>query len=129
MNNNLKVSYLRSYRSKNGTVTFVYKVTGSADAMERYAEVQGNFLRTDEETGDTLWFTTRFIGQTGNIIVTANDKIVADMSKYEQAASLCSQFSGVFGEKLAEASIKNLLGNKGIANSPTPVSDETGSDE
>lgn len=124
MNTNLKVNFLRSYRSKNGTVTFVYKVTGSADAMERYAEVQGNFLRTDETTGDTLWFTTRFIGETGNIIVTANDKIVADMSKYEQAASLCSQFSGVFGEKLAEASIKNLLGKKGSVPAPEDPSDE-----
>ena len=125
MNTNLKVSFLRSYRSKNGTVTFVYKVTGSADAMERYAEVQGDFLRTDEATGDTLWFTTRFMGETGSIIVTANDKIVADMSKYEQAASLCSQFSGVFGEKLAEASIKNLLGKKGSTPAPEEPNNES----
>ena len=124
MNKNLKVSYLRNYRSKNGTSTFVYKVTGSAEAMERYAEVQGSFLRTDETTGDTLWFTTRFIGDAGNIIVTATDKIVADMSEFEKAASLASQFSGVFGEKLAEASIKNLLGKKGSVPAPEDPSDE-----
>jgi hypothetical protein len=117
MNTKLKVTFLRSYRSKQGTVTFVYKVTGSAEAMEQYKEVQGSFYREDETTGEVLYFTTRYMGATGNILITANDKIVADMSEFEKAASLVGQFSGVFAEKLAEASVRKLLGGAPAAES------------
>ena len=120
--NRLNVSYQRSYRSKNkGVVTFVYKVTGNAEAMAAYQEAQGGYFRTDPNTGDALWFTTRFVGETGQIIVTDNQKVVADMSKYEQAASLVSQFDGVFGEKLAEAAISKLMGSKAPSAPATPA--------
>ena len=123
MSQTLKIKFIRSYRSKNGTPTFVYAVTGSAEAHAAYAEAQGSFLRTDENTGEVLWFTTRFVGDKCDLLVTDTGKVIADMSKFEQAASLCEQFNGVFGEKLAEHYIRQLTGKQ---QPQLPPDDEAG---
>lgn len=124
MSHTLKIKFLRSYRSKNGTPTFVYGVSGSAEAHAAYAEAQGSFLRTDENTGEVLWFTTRFVGEKCDLLVTDTGKVIADMSKFEQAASLCEQYNGVFGEKLAEHYIRQLTGKQ----APQVTPDETSGD-
>lgn len=124
MSQTLKIKFLRSYRSKNGTPTFVYAVSGSAEGMEAYRNAQGSFLRVDETTGETLWFTTRFVGEKCDLLITDNNKIIADMSKFEQAASLVGQFDGVFGEKLAEHYIRQLTG-KQAPSLPTNTTDDS----
>ncbi len=37
----MKVQLIRSYRSKNGNVTFVYGVTGSDADIAKFKEIQG----------------------------------------------------------------------------------------
>ena len=106
----MKVSLQRSYRSKNGHVTFVYKVTGSAADLSAYVDAQGEYYREDETTGDALWFTTRCIGQSGTLIITSNGNIVPDMSAFDQAASIASQFGGNFGQELAKQAAQSILG-------------------
>lgn len=109
----MNVSLQRSYRSKNGNPTFVYKVTGNASDLENYKDAQGEFHRTDDE-GHPLWFTTRCIGPQGKLIITTNGNIVPDMSAFDQAASIAAQYGGNFGQELARMSAAAILG----ANAP-----------
>lgn len=106
----LKVKSIRTYRSKNGNPTFVYGVQGNKEGLEAFKKAQGSYYREDEE-GTPLWFTTRFIGDTGNLIVTTNGNVVPDMSEFDKQASLVAQYGGNFGSMLAEKAIKDL--NKG----------------
>lgn len=107
----MKVSLLRSYRSKNGNPTFVYGVKANASDLEAFKSAQGDYYREDDN-GTPLWFTTRCIGQTGSLIITTNGNIVPDMSAFDQAASLAAQYGGNFGAELAK-SAANALVNKG----------------
>jgi len=106
----MNVSLKRTYRSKNGNPTFVYKVTGNASDLEAYKDAQGEYHRTDDE-GHPLWFTTRCIGPNGKLIITTNGNIVPDMSAFDQAASIASQYGGNFGQELARMSAAAILGN------------------
>jgi len=105
----MKVALLRSYRSKNGNVTFVYAVKGTEAQLEAYKQAQGDFYREDE-SGQPLWFTTRCIGDNGKLIITTNGNIVPDMSAFDQAASLAQQYGGNFGQELAKATVSKILG-------------------
>ena len=106
----MNVSLLRSYRSaKTGNPVFVYKVTGNAADLEAFAQAQGKFHRVGDD-GHPLWFTTRCIGPVGNLIITSNGNVVADMSKFDQAASLAAQYGGNFGQALADTMVNQALG-------------------
>lgn len=118
----LNAKLIRSYRSKKGNVTFVYSVSASAENLAKFAAAQGDNHRTDEVTGTPLWFTTRCIGQVGTLLITSNNKVVPDMSQFDQADSLAKQYGGNLGQELAKAAAASLTGNAAIAApSPTPT--------
>ena len=107
----MKIKLQRSYRSKNtGTPVFVYTVSGNASELQSYESIQGEYYREDTKTGEPLWFTTRCVGDNGNLIITTNDKIVADMSEFDKAASVAAQYGGNLGEQLASIAAAKLLG-------------------
>lgn len=120
----LNAKLIRSYRSKKGNVTFVYGVSGSADNLAKFAAAQGDNHRTDEVTGTPLWFTTRCIGQAGTLIITSNDKVVPDMSAYDQADSLAKQYGGNLGQELAKTAAALLTGNANPVPTPQPTPTE-----
>lgn len=123
----MKVSLMRSYRSKNGNATFVYKVGGNNADLEAFKAAQGDYYREDDN-GSPLWFTTRCIGAVGKLIITTNGNVVPDMSAFDQAASLASQYGGNFGQELARAAAAGLVA--GMSASPvTPQVKEDVSDE
>ena len=103
----LKVQSIRVYRSKNGNPTFVYQVSGQKADLEAFKKAQGEYYRVDAD-GNPLWFTTRFIGEEGKLIITNNGNVVPDMSEFDKQASLVAQYGGNFGEILAKQAIKNL---------------------
>jgi len=117
----MKIKMIRSYRSKKGNATFVYGVTGSANDLASYKEAQGTYYREDDTTGQPLWFTTRCVGENGTLIITTNGKIVPDMSKFDQAASLASQYGGNFGEELAKLTAQSILGVSSASAVEAPV--------
>ena len=106
----MKASFMRSYTSKKGNKTFVYGVTGSDSQLADFKKAQGDFFREDKESKEALWFTTRFIGKVGGLIITTNGNVVADMSAYDQAASLAAQYGGNFGQELAKQAALGILG-------------------
>ena len=132
MQNTVNVTFLRQYSAnKNGkrVTVFVYKVTGTPELTAKYKEIQGKFFRPDTETGEPLYFTKMYMGDKGTLILTDSGKVVPDMSKYEQAASLCDQFDGVFGQTLAQRLVSDIMGttapaNSGPINDPNSIPDE-----
>ena len=105
----MRVSFVRSYKSRNGNATFVYIVNANAADLEKYKAAQGEFYREDE-SGKPIWFTTRFIGKVGNLIITTNGNVVPDMSAFDQAASIAAQYGGNLGAELAKTAAAQLLG-------------------
>lgn len=114
----MKIKLERSYRSKNGNATFVYSVSGSANDLAAYEDAQGEFYREDETTGQPLWFTTRCVGKTGNLIITTKGNIVPDMSAFDQASSIAAQYGGNFGQELAKQAAMEILGTPASVAAP-----------
>lgn len=107
----LYIKSIRSYTSPKGNKVFVYAATGTKENLDKFKALQGENYREDEK-GTALWFTTRSVGPAGELIFTTNNKIVPDMSKFDQAASLAKQYGGNLGEALAKAAAEQLLGSK-----------------
>jgi hypothetical protein len=119
----MKIKALRSYTSKNGNKVFVYAVSGSKEQLEKFKQAQGDNYR-EAEDGTPLWFTTRSVGDSGELIITTTGKIVPDMSAFDNAASLAKQYGGNLGAELAKHAVEQLLG-KGASNVSTPVEAKT----
>ena len=122
----LKITFAGSYISKNGNDVFRYHVTGKPDALSAYEDAQGDNYRVDDE-GNVLWFTTRFAGDTGTLVVNGDTgRIYADMSEFRKQASLAKQFGGNLGDQIAAAAVGKLFGKaiepNQAANTPKQVS-------
>jgi hypothetical protein len=126
----MKIKLIRSYRSKNGNPTFVYGVSGSDADLTAFKDAQGEYYREDDN-GTPLWFTTRCVGTTGQLIITTNGNVVPDMSAFDQAASIAAQYGGNFGAELAKMSAASILG-AGAPSAPAkaeaPVEEESQED-
>lgn len=114
----MDVKLKRSYRSKAGNRTFVYGVSGTESELTQFAEIQGEYHRTDDESGEPLWFTTKCIGDAGKLIITTNGNVVPDMSAFDAAASMAEQYGGNLGQELAKSAAQLLLGSKAPAAAP-----------
>ena len=114
----MKIRQVRSYRSKNGNPTFVYAVSGNTEQLAAFKTAQGEYYREDTVTGEPLWFTTRSVGQVGSLIITTKGNIVPDMSAFDQAASIASQYGGNFGQELARQAAMQILGGANHASTP-----------
>lgn len=103
--------FLRSYRklAKNGqpTTVFVYAVTGTDAELAQFKAGQGTNYR-ESDAGEPLWFTTRVAGQKPTLLFTSKGAVVADMSAFDQAHSLASQYGGSLGQELARAAAAML---------------------
>src|ERR1035437_982624 len=112
----MKINFKRSYKKvdKNGKLftMFVYVVKGSDEQLAQYEAAMGdNFVKSDE--GEVLFFSIdKFVG-TINVLIANQDgtKYFADMSKFDQAASLSAQYGGNFGQELARQAAADLLGS------------------
>lgn len=110
----MKIKFSRSYKKINKAgvlqTVFVYKVSGSDEQLETFEKAMGDNYRESEE-GEALWFTTRFVGSSGDLLTTSSGNVAADMSRFDQAASLASQYGGNLGQELAKHAAATLMGN------------------
>lgn len=105
----MKIKYLRQYRkSGTGTIMFVYQVLGTEEQLAAYEEAMGENYREDDTDGP-LFFSQRFVGNTTGLIITPNKRVVADTSKFDQAASLAASYGGNLGHAIASAAASELL--------------------
>ena len=118
----MKARKLNSYRSsKSGNIVYRYEVSGTATELENYKVSQGNNYVESDTTGKPLWFTTRYAGESVNLIITGKGNVIADMSEIEQANSLIAQFPGALGDAIARATAERLLGNVKPVAATAPV--------
>jgi hypothetical protein len=95
---NYSIQFLRDYASKKhqGERTSVYVVTGKD--MSAYEEAQGSYLVIDEETGKHLWFSNRFVGNLGELIVTKENKIFPNMDWLQKIKASAKLLFGKDGD-------------------------------
>lgn len=106
----MNITFSRNYvKKETGNDVFVYIVNGTPEEMESFKTAQGSNYRVDAKTGDILWFNSRYVGETGKLIITSNNKVVADTSAFAKAKSLSAQYGGNFGQELARAAAANLI--------------------
>lgn len=109
-------------------VVFRYRVPSgqNADALAAYEDVQGSYLRTDDESGEHFFFTTRFAGDKAVLLInTDTGKCYPDMSAMRKAASLAEQFGSVVGSsavaKLFSAPAQEPAAKKAAGSSPSGI--------
>lgn len=117
----LKAKCLRNHINKNGHKVFTYEVTGTPEQLAAYKAIQGEYHRTDLITGRDLFFTTKYFGDSGNLIITTNNRVIPDTSEFDKLASLASQYGGNLGQALANAGAAKLLGQKPADIIPQPA--------
>jgi len=82
-----------SYRKAvTGVKVFRFTVSGTEQDLKAYEDAQGDSYRLDEKTGKPLWFTTRYIADNVNLIITDNNNVVADDTELSKLQSLVQQF-------------------------------------
>ena len=113
--NKLSATCIGHYISQKGNKTFRYKVTGTPESLQAYQDAQGEYYRVDEETGNVLWFTTRYAGERCALVVNSNGKIYADMTEFNKIASLTEQFGGVLGQEIARQAVSRLMGGASVS--------------
>ena len=96
----MKGTFSTSYVSKKGNDTFVYTVDGTPAELAKFKEVKGEYFR-DNEKGQALFFTSNYVGETCDLIITTNDNVVADTSEMKKMASLVKQAGGNLGDAIA----------------------------
>jgi len=111
-----KATFLRNYRKLGGQIVFVYMVIGMTPAQkDDYKAIQGEFYREDEETGNPLYFSTRYTNDNITLIKTRNGRLTVDNSEFDKAASLAASYGGNLGTEIAKQAAAKLLGNSGSA--------------
>lgn len=119
----IKAVYVSMYK-KNGKARFVYHVKGTDEQMARYKEAQGDNHRADEETGNSLFFSPVALGQNIDVIVTRNNRVIADTSELDQAASMASRYGGNLGQAFADQAAKNFLSKMSMRSAVNTVATE-----
>lgn len=85
--------FQRKYRKPGtGTTVFIYQVSGNEKELQQLEEAQGDQYRLDENSGKPLFFTTNYIDDNISLIITENNKVVADDSEIAKLASIVGQY-------------------------------------
>lgn len=92
------------------TVVFRYSVSGSAEEMEAYAKAKGANNRVDEKTGQTLFFSTKYVGDVVDLLILANGDVIIDTSELRKAEAIVASMGGDLGKALAEETARRLMG-------------------
>jgi len=107
----LKLKFKRSYRSQSGKTVFVYLVSGKANDVEAYNNSCGDYLRTDDVTGQCFHFASSFAGNEATLVPNQDgDRYYIDRSEDDKVNSLIEQHAGTaLGAALAQAKAAELL--------------------
>tara|TARA_R100000734_G_C3276031_1_gene70824 strand:- start:320 stop:712 length:393 start_codon:yes stop_codon:yes gene_type:complete len=125
----MKGTKIRQYRKDNGNLVHVYAVSGTAEELDTYSDLQGDNLVMEGET--PLWFTVQFAGQECELIASSKGNIIANNQTIDEAVSIAEQYAGTplgdaVASKLAEQLVGGLFASKP---SSTPATKATESAE
>lgn len=121
----MKATSIRNYvKKETGNDVFVYSVNfANEEEHNAFKDAQGAQYRVDAKTGQILWFSSRYHGENIDLIITSNNKVVADTSAFAKAKSLAKQYGGDFGQELAKASAQSLVAGIIRPNAPATTPD------
>lgn len=89
----LKAKLVGSYRKPvTGTKVFRFNVFGTEAELQQFESAQADNYRVDETTGKPMWFSTRYVGDNVDLIITSNNQVVADDTEMTKLQSLVEQF-------------------------------------
>ena len=89
----LKAKLVGSYRKPvTGTKVFRFNVFGTDAELQEFETAQADNYRVDDTTGKPLWFSTRYVGDNVDLIITSNNQVVADDTEMSKLQSLVEQF-------------------------------------
>lgn len=111
MKNKVNLRFHSSYTRADKTKMFVYLVSGKKDALEAYAEYQGDYKRhqDDDETKPMLYFTKKYAGNTA-ILDEGENGWYLNTEEQDKLASLLAQHAGTpMGDALAAQLAAKLL--------------------
>ena len=132
MSTKLNIQLLRDYPSKKvaGERTFVYVVTGNAEDLEIYENVQGSYLVIDDKIDKHLWFWNKNVGNTGQLIITKDNQVFPNMDWLQKIKSTAKLLFGTDATMqmlyIAQESDKHM--NSGLKYKVTSTETETVAD-
>ena len=89
----LKAKLVGSYRKPiTGTKVFRFNVFGTESELRDFESAQADNYRVDDTTGKPMWFSTRYVGDNIDLIITSNNQVVADDTEMSKLQSLVEQF-------------------------------------
>lgn len=109
----MKAKYHSKYntvdKNSNGIVMFRYIVSGTEEQLAAYKKAQGDYYRENEE-GQPMFFTPRFISDNLNLLISSKGKVFADTAELDKLNSLVNQYPGALGNALAQIGANKILG-------------------
>lgn len=98
----MKIKFISQYRKRggDGSVNFVYGVTGTPEQLAAYKAHKGEHyreLKADEAgmvKGTPLFYSKRFIGNEGKIMETSDKRWVLDTTEADKLINMVAQCNG-----------------------------------
>lgn len=108
----LIIAFVRQYRKapseaqraagQAGTIVFVYKVTGNEDNIKNYLDTKKDFIKSvKQEDGQINFFSTRYIGKAGELMLTNKGAWVIDTTELDQLHNLEMQYGKDIAREVA----------------------------
>lgn len=117
----MKGKFAGKYRNKKGTEVFRYLVGGTDAQIAAFEKAQGDFLRKDENSGAPIYFSTKYLGDNINLLITSGGKVAVDDTNIAKVNSLATQYAGTaLGDEFARQGVAMILGE--MKSTPAPVS-------
>lgn len=91
------------------TVVFRYSVTGTPEEMKAYADAKGKNNRVDDKTGQTLFFSTKYVGDNVDLLILANGDVIIDTSELRKAEAVVKAMGGDLGKAFADETAKRFM--------------------
>lgn len=98
-------------------VVFRYSVTGTPEEMKAYADAKGKNNRVDDKTGQTLFFSTKYVGDCVDLLILANGDVIIDTSELRKAEAVVKAMGGDLSKAIAEETARRFMNGSNHGNS------------
>lgn len=107
----LTATFHHQYK-KDGKPVFVYDISGPQAELDAYQESKGEFARTNEDTGNPVFFTRDFSGKSCPFKISGKGNYYLDTSEMDMMASMVERYGGNLGQAMANSFVAQMTGVK-----------------
>lgn len=101
MNGTLVNEYSKRNKLGKMQTNYVYKISGTKEEIEEFLASR-SAKTVDSETGDNLYFTSRYFGNYCKLVITKDGWVTKDNSQERKLISLAEQFGDAGKEVIAD---------------------------